>query len=35
MARPLVVIPAFVTAATILALLGFVIVLSFSKIEDA
>jgi ABC-type Fe3+ transport system permease subunit len=34
MARPLVVIPALVTAATILALLGFVIVLSFSKIED-
>jgi iron(III) transport system permease protein len=34
MARPLVVIPALVTAATILALLGFVIVLSFSKMQD-
>ena len=34
MARPFVVIPALVTAATIIALLGFVIVLSFSKMED-
>jgi iron(III) transport system permease protein len=34
MARPFVVIPALVVAAAIVALLGFVIVLSFSKIED-
>ena len=34
MARPLVVIPALVTAATIIALLAFVIVLSFSKMQD-
>lgn len=34
MARPFVVIPALVTAAAILALLAFVIVLSFSKMQD-
>src|SRR6185312_10234764 len=34
MARPFAVIPALVVAAAIVALLGFVIVLSFSKIED-
>jgi iron(III) transport system permease protein len=34
MARPFVVIPALIVAAAIVALLGFVIVLSFSKIED-
>jgi iron(III) transport system permease protein len=34
MARPFVLIPAFVAAAAILALLGFVIVLSFSKMQD-
>ena len=34
MARPFVLIPALVAAAAILALLGFVIVLSFSKMED-
>ncbi len=34
MARPFVLIPALVVAAAILALLGFVIVLSFSKMEQ-
>jgi len=34
MARPFVVIPALVAAAAILALLGFVIVLSFSRMQD-
>ena len=34
MARPFVVIPALVAAAAILALLAFVIVLSFSKMQD-
>ena len=34
MARPFVVIPALVVAAAIVALLGFVIVLSFSKMEE-
>jgi iron(III) transport system permease protein len=34
MARPFVLIPAFVAALAILALLAFVVVLSFSKMED-
>lgn len=34
MARPFVVVPALVAAATIVALLAFVIVLSFSKMQD-